>query len=67
MDAIMDTGGAGFIGSALIRHVLAETNFSVVNVDLLTCAGNTDSLKDIENRHRYSLEVVHKSLIKSSY
>ena len=44
---IMVTGGAGFIGSAVIRNVLESTDLSVVNVDKLTYAGNLDSLAQI--------------------
>lgn len=42
---ILITGGAGFIGSAVIRHIIKNTNDSVVNVDKLTYAGNLQSLK----------------------
>ena len=38
------SGGAGFIGSAVIRHIINNTSHSVVNVDNLTYAGNLDSL-----------------------
>ncbi|MCK9173120.1 MAG: NAD-dependent epimerase/dehydratase family protein, partial [Desulfuromonas thiophila] len=41
---LLVTGGAGFIGSALIRHLIAETAVRVVNVDKLTYAGNLESL-----------------------
>ena len=54
----MVTGGAGFIGSAVIRHIINETQYKVVNVDKLTYAGNLESLKDIENSERYSFEQV---------
>ena len=37
---ILITGGAGFIGSALIRHIISNTENSVINVDKLTYAGN---------------------------
>ncbi len=41
---ILVTGGAGFIGSAVIRHIINDTTDSVVNVDKLTYAGNLESL-----------------------
>ena len=41
---ILITGGAGFIGSALVRYLINTKNYSVVNVDKLTYAGNLDSL-----------------------
>ena len=46
---LLITGGAGFIGSAVIRHIIDNTNHSVVNVDKLTYAGNLESLTSIEN------------------
>ncbi|MCV5579784.1 NAD-dependent epimerase/dehydratase family protein, partial [Escherichia coli] len=49
---ILITGGAGFIGSAVIRYIINHTNDSVVNVDKLTYAGNLQSLKDIEKNTR---------------
>ena len=39
---ILVTGGAGFIGSAVVRHIINDTDFSVVNADKLTYAGNLD-------------------------
>ncbi|OTA19163.1 dTDP-glucose-4,6-dehydratase [Xenorhabdus beddingii] len=53
---ILVTGGAGFIGSALIRHVINHTNDSVINIDKLTYAGNLESLKEIDNSPRYFFE-----------
>jgi hypothetical protein len=55
---LLITGGAGFIGSAVIRHIINNTNHSVVNVDKLTYAGNLESLKSIESDARYSFERV---------
>jgi dTDP-glucose 4,6-dehydratase len=53
---ILVTGGAGFIGSAVVRHIIKNTQDSVVNVDALTYAGNLESLKGIESNERYSFE-----------
>ncbi|MGJ8687673.1 MAG: dTDP-glucose 4,6-dehydratase [Spongiibacteraceae bacterium] len=50
---IIVTGGAGFIGSAVIRHLLADTDFQVLNVDVLTYAGNLDSLPAASDNPRY--------------
>lgn len=50
---ILVTGGAGFIGSAVIRHIIKNTNHTVLNVDKLTYAGNLESLALVENNERY--------------
>ena len=52
------TGGAGFIGSAVIRHLIKETEHSVVNVDKLTYAGNLHSLEDVSDSDRYAFEQI---------
>jgi len=56
---ILITGGAGFIGSAVIRHIIGHTNDAVVNVDALSYAGNLESLRDVEASERYSFEHVN--------
>ena len=61
---ILITGGAGFIGSALVRLLINKTNFDVVNVDKLTYAGNLDSLSGIASSKRY--EHVHADICDSS-
>lgn len=58
MKKILITGGAGFIGSALIRHVIGHTSDSVVNVDKLTYAGNLQSLVSVADDPRYRFEQV---------
>ncbi len=52
------TGGAGFIGSAVIRQFIRETNDTVVNIDKLTYAGNLDSLSEVSTSPRYKFEKV---------
>lgn len=53
---ILVTGGAGFIGSAVVRHIIQNTSDEVINLDKLTYAGNLESLKGVENNERYSFE-----------
>ena len=50
---LLITGGAGFIGSALIRQLLSETDFQIVNIDKLTYAGNLESLSSVESLPNY--------------
>lgn len=55
---ILVTGGAGFIGSAVIRHIIKNTQDSVVNLDKLTYAGNLESLTEVSDNPRYTFEQV---------
>lgn len=55
---VLITGGAGFIGSAVIRHIINSTQDSVINLDKLTYAGNLQSLISISDSQRYNFEQV---------
>lgn len=55
---LLVTGGAGFIGSAVIRHIIRNTHDEVVNVDKLTYAGNLESLAEVSDSERYAFEQV---------
>jgi dTDP-glucose 4,6-dehydratase len=62
---IVVTGGAGFIGSSLIRHILTNTDMSVINVDKLTYAGNLDSIGVLSKNANYTFEQI--DICKPSY
>ena len=53
MMRVLVTGGAGFIGSALVRHLVLDRGFEVLNLDALTYAGNLASLKSVERHEAY--------------
>ncbi|MEW5944881.1 MAG: dTDP-glucose 4,6-dehydratase [bacterium] len=53
MKTVLVTGGAGFIGSNFIRYMLKKHDYSIINIDKLTYAGNLDNLNDIERDKRY--------------
>lgn len=55
---ILVTGGAGFIGSAIIRHIIRDTQDTVINLDKLTYAGNLESLAEVSDSERYHFEHV---------
>jgi len=50
---ILITGGAGFIGSAVVRYIIENTSYSIVNVDKLTYAGNVESIATVSDNERY--------------
>jgi dTDP-glucose 4,6-dehydratase len=56
---ILVTGGAGFIGSALIRHIINKTKHHVVNIDALTYAGDLSSLSSVDISERYNFEHIN--------
>ena len=60
------TSGVSFIESALIRHIINNTNHYVINVDKLTYAGNLESLSEIEGNKRYSFEQIDICKIDAS-
>ena len=67
---ILVTGGCGFIGSALIRHLITNTNHTVINIDALTYAANKSSLLSIEDSSRYFFEEVNicnKDVLKNVF
>jgi len=55
---ILVTGGAGFIGSAVIRHIIQNTNNQVLNIDKLTYAGNLESLREIDQHSNYEFKQI---------
>ncbi|HKA01452.1 MAG TPA: dTDP-glucose 4,6-dehydratase, partial [Candidatus Solibacter sp.] len=61
---ILITGGAGFIGSAFVRLLIAETDYTVVNLDKLTYAGNLENLTSVEDQPRYRF--VHGDICDSA-
>ncbi len=55
---ILVTGGAGLIGSAVVRHIIRDTQDAVINLEKLTYVGNLESLADVSTSERYAFEPV---------
>src|SRR3989338_6218695 len=70
MAKIMVTGGAGFIGSNFIRHLLSsQKEIEIVNLDKLTYAGNLENLSDVEQNPNYSFvkgDICDKKIVKQA-
>jgi dTDP-glucose 4,6-dehydratase len=70
MKKILVTGGAGFIGSCLVRHIIENTSYYVKNIDKLTYAGNLESLEKIADSAKYSfqkIDICDKQAIKKIF
>lgn len=66
---ILVTGGAGFIGSAVVRHLIDNTKHQVLCLDKLTYAGNLDSLKSVSNSNRYrfrNVDICNRKLLSAT-
>jgi dTDP-glucose 4,6-dehydratase len=67
---IIVTGGAGFIGSAVCRHLIKETDASVINVDKLTYAGNLESVRGVSGDPRYhfaKVDICDEATVKNLF
>ncbi|OQW93987.1 MAG: dTDP-glucose 4,6-dehydratase, partial [Beggiatoa sp. IS2] len=67
---LLVTGGAGFIGSAVIRYLIQETDTTIINVDKLTYAGNLESLTTVAHNPRYhfaAVDICNESAIRQVF
>lgn len=67
---VIVTGGAGFIGSAVVRHLVLDKGYDVLNIDKLTYAGTLSSLKPIDNKPGYRFlkaDIIDRSAIAAAF
>jgi dTDP-glucose 4,6-dehydratase len=67
---ILITGGAGFIGSALVRHLIGQTNLQIINVDNLTYAGHLASLESVIDNPRHvfkEADIIDKQAMRAIF
>ena len=63
---LLVTGGAGFIGSNFIRHIIENTKHKIINIDKLSYAGNLDNLGDIPEKHPERYKFMQEDICDSS-
>lgn len=70
MKNVLVTGGAGFIGANFVKLMLEKYDYNIINLDLLTYAGNLENLKDIEDNPKYTFikgDICDKELVKDIF